>query len=162
MTNLVSQDALRDYGEVNVARKLGVIGALAVFFGVFCPYLEIGGFMSLDFWYQSIMASLIFIALACYGGLGALFISARMMRRAGIASLVLVGILFGHREYELSTSHFTSLADLHLGFGWYVLIAGSLLMLVASIMRIWQIRRDRQANKAQSPLDAYKEAYLRR
>jgi hypothetical protein len=51
---------------------------------------------------------------------------------------------------------------LHLGFGWYVLIAGSLLMLVASIMQSWQTRRDRQAKNAQSPLDAYKEAYLRR
>ena len=142
-----------------MTRKLGAIGALAVFFGVFCPYLEIGGFMSLDFWYESMMASFIFICLACYGGLGALFVSARMMRRAGVASLVLVAILFLHRDHEISTSWWAPLADLHLGYGWYVPTAGSLIMLVASLMRSWQARHDRRPKKAQSPLDAYRETY---
>jgi hypothetical protein len=113
--------------------KMGLGGAGLLTLGIWCPDVEYAfGLGSRSFWYEGMAVAFVLFGVALYGALGVIVNSRKTVRTAGGGALVGIAALYLHRKGEISSPF----ALTHMSWGWGVLVAGALLLLVSGLLPI--------------------------
>ncbi len=126
---------LEQLNEMQTKQLVGVVGAVVMFVGVFCPIEGLGSLGSIGLIGRYDMASIAMLALAVASLVLALLNKCRFLWGTGIGALMVLGATF------LVMVQRESFVAENLKWGWLVLFSGAILTAVSAVMEEIELRQ---------------------